>query len=467
MAVTVETAQGRKILVERPSATVGRDPGCTVAFPDDARLLPQHAVLREVSGRWMIEAKGPQLLQIGDGPPARVHWLNPGDVIRLTPAGPELTFQPTSAMPAAESSVAAAARQRAQGPRDPRTLSAALWAGAAVVVLGALFVAVFVLARRPPDGGNAVPPERPADREPAAPAAKEPVAVAAPQEDTEAAKPAVAQADVRRALYSVTVSIPDQGQVFQLGTACAVSEHHLLTSAAVALALEGLKDTLPAAAVSSPVLKQQFDIVRWTVHPQYRSAVADADRAQESIEDATEQLQEATEPEQKKQLAGQIADAEQAYAEALGRQVAYDLAVLEVGEQLPAAMPLATGDEMQLAVGARAVVAGLAFGAEQRLVDPESPTMPQQSDAQVFALQSIDETPGAARRVLIKVSDNLGDRNWSGSPLLNRAGKVVAVYSRPAVAASNQAPAAKLHVASSVDRLAEFAGELVPRISPE
>ncbi len=75
---------------------IGRDPDNQVAFPNDSRLALQHAILRCVNGRWIVESRDGGPIRIGNGRPSKFAWLNPGDVIHLTETGPELIFEPCS-----------------------------------------------------------------------------------------------------------------------------------------------------------------------------------------------------------------------------------------------------------------------------------------------------------------------------------------------------------------------------------
>jgi len=71
---------------------IGTDRANEVSFPGDARLQRRHAIIKKVATRWLVEGIEGALIQVGDQPEGRMHWLSPGDVIRLTPAGPEITF---------------------------------------------------------------------------------------------------------------------------------------------------------------------------------------------------------------------------------------------------------------------------------------------------------------------------------------------------------------------------------------
>ena len=71
---------------------IGSDPCCAVVLADAAEIKPIHAVIKEISGRWLIEACDIDLLTVGNAEPGRRHWLKPGDVIRLTKNSPPITF---------------------------------------------------------------------------------------------------------------------------------------------------------------------------------------------------------------------------------------------------------------------------------------------------------------------------------------------------------------------------------------
>lgn len=74
------------------AVSIGADAANDVSFADDDRLQRHHAVIRRVAARWLIEGGDGTLIQLGDAPAGRMHWLSAGDVIHLTPAGPEIIF---------------------------------------------------------------------------------------------------------------------------------------------------------------------------------------------------------------------------------------------------------------------------------------------------------------------------------------------------------------------------------------
>lgn len=94
MSIRLELDGQTVVEFEEENILLGSDPGCTIPFPAGNGLAPKHAVIRKIAGRWIVEVRGGDSIQIGDQPPSRMHWLNPGDVIRLTESGPFIQFEP-------------------------------------------------------------------------------------------------------------------------------------------------------------------------------------------------------------------------------------------------------------------------------------------------------------------------------------------------------------------------------------
>jgi hypothetical protein len=100
MAIALAISGKPLLEVDSESITIGSDPTGIIAIAGDDRIKPRHAVIRRVAGRWLVEVREAESIQVGDSEPGRVHWLNPGDVIRLVENGPEITFQPANTKPA-------------------------------------------------------------------------------------------------------------------------------------------------------------------------------------------------------------------------------------------------------------------------------------------------------------------------------------------------------------------------------
>jgi hypothetical protein len=104
MAIALAVSGRPQLLIDSETITIGSDPANSVVLTGDDRIKPRHAVIRRVAGRWLVEAREGESFQVGSLEPARLHWLSPGDVIRLVPNGPEITFQPPDEKPPAAAS---------------------------------------------------------------------------------------------------------------------------------------------------------------------------------------------------------------------------------------------------------------------------------------------------------------------------------------------------------------------------
>ncbi len=94
MAVRLEIDEGFVVEFNDDTITIGSDPSCTIPYPPEGGVAPKHAVIRKIAGRWIVEVREADSIQVGDDEPTRMHWLNRGDVIRLTNDGPVITFEP-------------------------------------------------------------------------------------------------------------------------------------------------------------------------------------------------------------------------------------------------------------------------------------------------------------------------------------------------------------------------------------
>lgn len=90
LAVTGRTP----VAISEDHIPIGSDPCCAIVFPDAVDIKPIHAVIKEISGRWLVESCDTDLIRVGNSEPGRRHWLKPGDVIQLSADGPTITFEP-------------------------------------------------------------------------------------------------------------------------------------------------------------------------------------------------------------------------------------------------------------------------------------------------------------------------------------------------------------------------------------
>jgi hypothetical protein len=465
MAVTIRISGEREIVVEGDTISVGRDPACSVALPGDERIEPLHAVIRRVAGRWVVEARGNGLIQVGDGRPTQMGWLGPGDLIRLTASGPDLIFDPhflapvgASVMPTATPPLVVGTAPAAQppayssGPQQidravPTHLASATggstpaaklpiwWAlgGGGLIAAGTL-LALFVLwvtggfqprvANRP-DAASTGPAET------AGPDSGNPSAQPSTATDSRgqpSSNPAAGR-EQEAALYLVLASAGDDGPTYQLGTAWAVSKQQLITSGAIAAGLEAVADVAPRARVVSPESKRSFVIRAKRIHPQYQAAMAEAARAQNEAEGLRLDLEQLKDPARIDALTEKLIAAEERRFEALERQVDCDLAVLEIEGESAHALPVGGAGGTALKAGNKIMLHGVPFRQEDYLADPDSVVPSVAVAGSVFvAPKGNDRSP---RRWVLRCSKDFGTENWSGAPVLDSRGQVMGVYSRP------------------------------------
>jgi hypothetical protein len=131
MPIRLEIDEGFVVEFEDDTVTIGTDPACNIPYPPGGGIAPKHAVIRRIAGRWIIEAREADSIQVGDDAPTRMHWLTGGDVIRLTDAGPVITFEPaataTKTLPPLRDSAPSAATEKPRSipgalPKSPRAV---------------------------------------------------------------------------------------------------------------------------------------------------------------------------------------------------------------------------------------------------------------------------------------------------------------------------------------------------------
>lgn len=110
MSIRLEIEGRGTVEIAEESIVLGTDPTCAVEIPTGAGVAPKHAVIRKIAGRWIIEVRAGDSIQVGDADPARMYWLNPGDIIRLTDSSPSIVFEPQQS---ARKDVKPAARTKA------------------------------------------------------------------------------------------------------------------------------------------------------------------------------------------------------------------------------------------------------------------------------------------------------------------------------------------------------------------
>ena len=434
----------QRFTVTGDEALIGRDAACVIALPDDDRLAARHAALRQVGGRWLIEARADSLLQVGGAAPSRLGWLTDGDVIRLTPNGPELIVNPPTPPPVVtggspvtrapgEPPVAtpAAVWKRQSTPQTtpvddtPSRATPAVWEdwkkpvtiSAAVAVGVTLIWGLIANLGSTPNETQIETTSK--DREPER-VVDEPVAASALQR-----KQAVAPVSVTDSVYAVLVASEDRQQVYQVGTAWAVSPQRLVTSGAVVLAVEKLRQNLGAVLVRHPTTKTDFFVAE-RAHPKFVELVANANQLQAQLIELDRQLEKSTDAAEKQTLEQKLQELDLQLIAQLREAMYFDIGVLEIRDRLPHILPQADSTP---AKGQRLRLLGVPFPEDEQLLNPDRPPQHQEISGQLLAL--LPQIESASSPIVFNAAiKDLQGQQWSGAPVLNSSGQVVAVFSR-------------------------------------
>jgi len=450
----VVSCGSQQFTITGDEALIGRDPACTISLPDDIRLSARHAALRQVGGRWLIEARADAMLQVGNSAPSRLGWLSDGDVVRLTPNGPELLVNPPTPVsaPVAASaspvvSSAAAAPTPAAKVEAPIAAPAAVWKRqptstttadgnvprtassvwedwkkpaviSAIIVLGAgtLWGVISNLGSKPNEVVS-VPASK--EREPDR-VFEEPAVASRPQPD----KPA-APASATDSIYAVLVASEDRQQVYQVGTAWAVSPQRLVTSGAVVLAVERLRQNLGIVMVRHPGSKTDYFVAE-RAHPKFVELTSNATQLQTQLLELDRQLEKTTDDAEKQTLEKKLQELDLQLIAQFRETMYFDIGVLEVRDRLPHVLPQADTPAVK---GQRLRLLGVPFPEDEQLLNPDRPPQHREVAGQLLAL--LPEFGAIAPPIIFNATlKDLQGHQWSGAPVVNAAGQVVAVFSR-------------------------------------
>lgn len=575
MSIRIEIDGQAVVELEEENIVLGTDPACTIPLPAGNGLAPKHAVIRKIAGRWIVEVRGGDSIRVGDGEPTRMHWLNPGDLIHLTDAGPTVEFEPAlrtstksirrssaeipvqskpvlrpksdtidtvpttkpkpislpplddavelneiKSKPAtpkpksvpsikpvefAEADVpamrplpalgksspwlgeSASATETAQKERDRRRL----WMQAGGASLLVIVVIIVWLASGQSTPRPNVPPVTNNSTE-SPPRDHDAVAESSPSETDEKPTPSMASANspdesnsdastavkstpqtggaptavlpkstgkgpsatlvaVRDGVYAVLAKSPDGESYYRLGTAWAASKKHLVTSGAVALAVEGLMREGASIVISQPFQDHPITIKTSRVHPAYSQAVERAAASKARLDDESNVSTKGPD--------GQDESPGTQLAKALANQARFDLGVLDIdtAQRLPMSLKMQTAD-MEDVSKTDYLLVGFPFADSKYQLD----SLQKAGDAK--ELTSVKNSPiknDSDLTLTMRFSGDAATDIWSGSPVFDRSQRVIGVYSRPATAAQgNEPPQKRRHAIIWLGRLREFAAEL-------
>ena len=65
MAVVIQLPGGERKEMCHDSFTIGRGPECHVILSGEDRIETEHARLRKIAGRWLVESLGDWAIQVG------------------------------------------------------------------------------------------------------------------------------------------------------------------------------------------------------------------------------------------------------------------------------------------------------------------------------------------------------------------------------------------------------------------
>ena len=500
---SVQISNGQLIEIAGDKATVGSNPRCDIVIPDDPRIPDEHAIIKSVSGRWMVESLTDLHVSITGGTAAKICWLKPGDCIKLTPHGPELIFDPseqpavTDVPPASppadsgmfipgsgnqqqqmaagsysvvnETKIQAGQQTQPQAVTPPVTspvippvtpvvapavttsqpvsnseeaptsaatnplqsVSPMVWAGIGFAVLVLLLI-LFVFKPATPTI-NIQLPSNSQGTDIKSPSLQ-------PQQPEEKKNTAVtiqpSKMVPEQAIYSILLQDGDSKEFLRIGSAFAISDNQLVTTAIVATLIRNLQAEFPLAQVHSSLLETNHEVVGISVLPMFEQAFKQSVEKKQSIDKLRAQLKSASSPKgtqsgkkKLKQMIDQIIELEEQYFQAIERQVYSDVALLEVKGTLKVTLPLAKDAP---AINSKVTILGTAFPNGESSFYKNDLLKPSRLQGRInHVLLEESQRVKKLNRLLIKSKGSHLTHNWIGSPVLNTNQQVVGVYSRP------------------------------------
>lgn len=262
-----------------------------------------------------------------------------------------------------------------------------------------------------------------------------------------AEKERTADERLQQALFAVVVRSAATEPGLRVGTAWAVADRKLATSGNVVLFLQQSEAEFPVIVVQNVGDGKEWPIHDSIVHTMCRR---NADRIQE-LDDEIEKLQtqldalveqvggapetEAAVPESDqdvvKKLAERILQLDDEWFVSNDEMIHFDVGLLVTRESLardsePVELTMASTTPSRLSP---VTVSGAAFPHDQSIIIQPSPipVSKLKFTVEAFASTELDEVP----RPVLRCSAEHIQQNWLGSPVMNSAGDVVGLYSRP------------------------------------
>lgn len=219
-------------------------------------------------------------------------------------------------------------------------------------------------------------------------------------------------------VYAFIVISADEKEVYAIGTAVAIGEHTLATSASVLAAAEKFKERFPTRRIFDPKTRQSYGVRGMNLHPQY----ARSSKKLASLRERHANLSDLVDQSPKGEKADKELQAlEQEAWELDDEKTSSDVATIEVEISLSGVRQLSydgAPDESTLTmIGMPRPLNDYAFTA----LASEKPPRVSKCKATKREGFLTSEAP----------NDALG-LEWVGSPLVNSEGEIVAIYSHSA-----------------------------------
>ncbi|MEM9365746.1 MAG: FHA domain-containing protein [Planctomycetota bacterium] len=248
------------------------------------------------------------------------------------------------------------------------------------------------------------------------------------------------------ALFHVMVQADDGLSSFRVGTAWAIDDQHLLTSAMVVKVMEMQQEKgFPKSIAVHAATGDLYSIHRARKHPSFESELAISVQAVNEFEAAKAASPQPSDSAQ--DAAAAVAERgevlRQLAENMLRRRTAfatYDVASLQLGESLPPLIPrLRIASESVLRPNQKLILLASPFDAEDPYYDSSLPVAFENTTWTVEGLQR-DETPDGRShppRLILsgppKPPSSGGGIPWNrfGSPLVDAAGRVISIFSTP------------------------------------
>lgn len=279
-----------------------------------------------------------------------------------------------------------------------------------------------------------------------------------PIPNTPVEKETSAEKRLQHALFAVVVKSEESEPGLRIGTAWAVTDRQLATSGNLVLFIQQSKDEFPVVVVQGVLDGREVPVADSTVHSvcrqnaeRMRELEEQIDRLRINFEELTNPLGDdttlTTSPTETsanetaanetatagtaKNLTEQILQLEDQWFVAAEEMIHFDIGLMMTDTSIlndALSTPLRIAEENPARLAA-VTVSGVAFAHDQSIITDQSelPVTHLPGTIESFVRRKGDVVP----RTVLRCSSEHMKQNWMGAPVLNSAGSVIGVYSRP------------------------------------